>query len=311
MTTFPGHAHKGRCVYNSTVHPQQVLQLLHFNKSKVKLTMTKALGGTNHYGKRSYGQVVTTGNQITSHSPYASSKILPVNSVMGSNHSHAKQWNRSNRSLYSAVSHKVSAQSSNQTIVHRNNGTGTKVLYKEGNIAHHGRQASVNVQGKSYPSCSSTKSNPEQGILVYKKYHILQPIDNNCDNDQPGITDKSECQYQSGSKNTSSVAKTKNKEDTDLSCRIHMDNKPYPSQSNWVRGVDSLHSKAVNSLHKNTANTKPCQEFLLCQQQLNTAFGCVPLTAIKTYQGPVKIWNVIPDLFTAHTKIKASHLPNF
>ena len=75
--------------------------------------------------------------------------------------------------------------------------------------------------------------------------------------------------------------------------------------------MDSLHSKAVNSLHKNTVPMEPCQELLLCQQQLNTAFGCIPLTAIKTYQGPVKIWNVIPDLVTAHTMVKASQLPNF
>ena len=90
-----------------------------------------------------------------------------------------------------------------------------------------------------------------------------------------------------------------------------MDNKPYTSQLNRVTRVDSLHSKEVNSLHKNMVITEPCQEFLLCQQQLNTAFGCIPLTAIKTYQGPVKIWNVTPDLFTAHTMIKASCLPNF
>ena len=35
------------------------------------------------------------------------------------------------------------------------------------------------------------------------------------------------------------------------------------------------------------------------------------MTAIKTYKGPVKIWNVIPDLVTAHTMIKASQLPSF
>ena len=99
--------------------------------------------------------------------------------------------------------------------------------------------------------------------------------------------------------------------DTNLPCPIRMDNKPQPSQLNRVTRMDSLHSKAVNSLHKNMVPTEPCQEFLLCQQQLNTAFGCIPLTAIKTYQGPVKIWNVIPDLVTAHTMIKASQLPNF
>ena len=85
--------------------------------------------------------------------------------------------------------HKVSAQSSNSTIVHKNNGTSTKVLYKQGNMAHHGRQTSVNVQGKSYPSCSSIKSSPEQGVPVYNRYHILEPINENWDNDQPGTID--------------------------------------------------------------------------------------------------------------------------
>ena len=134
MTTLPGHAHKGRCVYNSTVHPQQVLQLLHLTKSQIKVTMTKVLGGTNHFGKRSYAQVVTTGKQITSYSP--ASNILSVNSPTGSNHSPTKQWNRGNRSLYRAVSHKASAQSSNSTIVHKNNSISTKVLYKQENMAH-------------------------------------------------------------------------------------------------------------------------------------------------------------------------------
>ena len=63
-----------------------------------------------------------------------------------------------------------------------------------------------------------------------------------------------------------------------------MGDKPHPSQSNRV------HSKAVSSLHENTATTEPCQEFLLCKQQLNTAFDCIPLSAIKTYQGPVIAW---------------------
>ena len=37
---------------------------------------------------------------------------------------------------------------------------------------------------------------------------------------------------------------------------------------------------------------------------MNTKFSCVPLT-------PAKVWNVSPDLITAHTMIKASGLPNF
>ena len=179
-------------------------------------------------------------------------------------------------------------------------------------MAHHSRQTLVNVQGKSYLSCSSIKSSLEQGIPVYNRYHILEPLNKNWDNDQPGTIDKPDCQYQSGSKNTSPVAKITNKVDMNLPCPIHMDNKTQPSQPNRVTRMDSLHSKAVNSLHKNTVTTEPCQESLLCQQQLNSAFGCIPLTAIKTYQGPVKIWNVIPDLVTAlYTMIKASQLPSF
>ena len=43
-----------------------------------------------------------------------------------------------------------------------------------------------------------------------------------------------------------------------------MDNEPQPLQLNRATSMDSLHSKAVNSLHKNTVPTEPCQEFLLC-----------------------------------------------
>ena len=139
----------------------------------------------------------------------------------------------------------------------------------------------------------------------------MQLIDDNGDNNQSGTIDKSDYHQQNGFKNTSSVQKNKNTTDTDLPYPIHMDDKPHPSQSNRVTGVDSLHSKAVSSLHENTATTEPCQEFLLCQQQLNTAFDCIPLTAIKTYQGPINIWNVAPNLFTAHNMIRASQLPNF
>ena len=110
----------------------------------------------------------------------------------------------------------------------------------------------------------------------------METINENWDNDQPGTIDKPDCQYQSGSKNTSPVAKNTNKVDTNLPCPIRMDNKPQPSQLNQVTRMNSLHSKAVNSLHKNTVPTEPCQELLLCQQQY-TAFGCIPLTAIKTY----------------------------
>ena len=143
--------------------------------------MTKALGGTNHFGKRSYAHVVTTGNQTTSYSP--TSNILSVNSLTGSNPSPAKQWNRGNRSLYSAVPHTVSTQSSNSTIVHKNNGISTKVPYKQGNMTHLVRQTSVDVQGKSYPSCCSIKSSLEQGVPVYNRYHILEPINEDWDND--------------------------------------------------------------------------------------------------------------------------------
>ena len=124
---------------------------------------------------------------------------------MGSNPSPAKQWNRGNRSLYSTVSNKVSAQSlKNTKSVHKNNHTNTKVIYKQGHMVHHSQQASVNVQGKSYPSASSINGDPAQ--LVYNRYHILEPSDDNWDNDQPGTTDTSDC-GQSGPKNTSPVAK--------------------------------------------------------------------------------------------------------
>ena len=167
--------------------------------------MTKAFGGSNHFGKKSCAQVVTTGTQMNNHSP--SSKKWSVNGLRGLNPPPAKQWNGGTKLQHSSVSHKVSAQSPTLTIVHKYKGTSTKVLYKHGDRAHLGRQASINFQGKSNPSCSTIKNNQEQGIPVYNRYHTLQLIDDNGDNNQSGTIDKSDYQQQNGFKNTSSVKK--------------------------------------------------------------------------------------------------------
>ena len=76
-------------------------------------------------------------------------------------------------------------------------------------------------------------------------------------------------------------------------------------QQSYIGRTDSPQDKAVISAPRDICSTESCKEFLLCQQQLNTAFGCIPLTAINTYKGPVKIWNV------THNMIKASCLPIF
>ena len=229
---------------------------LQYQKSQVKLGMTKALGSTNHFGKRSYAQVVATCNQIPNHS--ASFNTLPVNSLKGSNPSHAKQCNRGNSPLYSTLSHKVSAQSSNPPIVHKHKGTSTKVLYKQENMAEDSRQASIDLQGKLYQSLSSTKSNPEQEVLVYNRYHILESLNHNCENYQHGTIDTFNSQYQSCSKNTIPVAKNKNEVDTNLPCPVDLENNHYTSQPNRVTRADLLHNKAANSSQMDTLVTEPC-----------------------------------------------------
>ena len=102
-----------------------------------------------------------------------------------------------------------------------------------------------------------------------------------------------------------------NKANTNLSGRTRMDEKSCKSDQNQVSNTDLPQDKAVIVPYTDTQSTEPCKECLMCQQHLSTAFSCIPLTAIKTYEGPVKIWNVITDLFAAHNLIKASRLPNF
>ena len=160
-------------------------------------------------------------------------------------------------------------------------------------------------------NCSDISNTPDQGISVYNRFHILDPIDSNGDNEQSVTTDNVDCYHQSCPKNNNSIWGKTNKANMDLSGRTCTSEKLGQSQQYPVCITDSHQDKAVISAQRDICNTEPCTEFLLCQQQLDTAFGCIPLTAIKIYKGPVKIWSAIPDLFTAHNMIKDSRVPNF
>ena len=109
MTTLPSHAHKGRCIYNSSVQSDQILQLMYLPKTQAKSIMTKALGGTNHFGKKYYAQLVSTGENIISQSQ--TFNTLLASGHTGSNHSTATAWDRGNRSFHRDVSNKASAKS--------------------------------------------------------------------------------------------------------------------------------------------------------------------------------------------------------
>ena len=54
-----------------------------------------------------------------------------------------------------------------------------------------------------------------------------------------------------------------------------------------------------------------CQDYQNCVTQTGTAFGFVPLTPLKLYQGRTVHWNTVPDILQAHTIIAATGLPNF
>ena len=354
MTTLPSHAHKGRCIYNSSVQSNQVLQLMYLPKTQAKSIMTKALGGTNHFEKKSYAQIVSTGEKIISHSQ--SFNTLLASGRMGSNHSPATAWERGNRSFHCIVSNKASAKSSNQDVAYECKDTSTRILCKQGNLEQYSSQTVNNGRGRSYFKCPSINNSPDHGVPVHNRYHILDLNDANENNEQLGNTDKLNSQQQS-SKNNNPIRGKTNKANTDFSGHTRTDEKPCRSQQHCIGDIDfsgrtctdvkpcrsqqhrignadfsghtctddnpcrsqqtciantdSPQDKTVISAQRDIRNMESCKEFLLCQQQLNTSFGCIPLTAIKTDQGPVKIWNVTPDLFTAHNMIKSSSLPNF
>ena len=134
MTTLPSHAHKGRCIYNSLVQSDHVLQLMHLPKAQAKTIITKALGGTNHFGKKSYAQVVTTGKRISNESP--TFNTLLANGRTGSNHSPATLWDRGNRLFRRTVSNKASVQSSIQYRPYEWKNTSTRILGKQRNLQY-------------------------------------------------------------------------------------------------------------------------------------------------------------------------------
>ena len=53
-----------------------------------------------------------------------------------------------------------------------------------------------------------------------------------------------------------------------------------------------------------------CQEFLNCNQQIGTAFGCVLMSPIRVYAGSKVVRDEIPDIITAHNMVKTGGIPN-
>ena len=231
MTTLPSHGHRGRCIYNSSVQSDQVLQLMHLPKTQVKSIMTKALGGTNHFGKKSYAQVVSTGENIISHSQ--TFNTLLASGHTGSNHSPTTAWDRGNRSFHRVVSNKASAKSSNQDRAYECKDISTRVLYKQENLKQYSSQTVNNGRGRFYFNCSSINNIPEQGVPVHNRYHILDYIDANENNEQLCTTDKLNSQQQSPKNNNPVRAKT-TKVNTDFSGRTCTDENPCRSQQNCI-----------------------------------------------------------------------------
>ena len=47
------------------------------------------------------------------------------------------------------------------------------------------------------------------------------------------------------------------------------------------------------------------------ESRQSKAFGFIPKSALKLYAGPPVTWDEVPDIFQAHTLVKASNLPNY
>ena len=52
-------------------------------------------------------------------------------------------------------------------------------------------------------------------------------------------------------------------------------------------------------------------DFRACIKQNGDAFSVVPLTAMQSYTGKPVHWETIPDIYSSHTMIRQSGLPNF
>ena len=53
-----------------------------------------------------------------------------------------------------------------------------------------------------------------------------------------------------------------------------------------------------------------CADLRACIQQNGDIFGFVPLTAMQSYTKKLVHWETIPDIYSSHTIIKESGLPN-
>ena len=54
-----------------------------------------------------------------------------------------------------------------------------------------------------------------------------------------------------------------------------------------------------------------CADFRACIQQNGGTFGYVSLMAMQSYTGKPVHWETIPDIYSSHTMIRQSSLPNF
>ena len=58
-------------------------------------------------------------------------------------------------------------------------------------------------------------------------------------------------------------------------------------------------------------NRHLCKDYNNCIQQTGSEIGFVPLTPLKLFEGPPKVWDICPDIIQAHKLMKESGLPNY
>ena len=175
---------------------------MHLPKSQLKILMTRALGGTNHFGIRSYAQVFTHGHNINQNNVGR----ISLNNLMGVNPSPKIQWDWGSTMNHRGP-HKVSAQSSNPSVVHKQKDTSTKILYNQQTTKWGGFKVLSQTQGKlcrdstvnfNHRRVCISNSDPNKDTPVYNRYQALEslvenggPYDsgsNNWDNDIPSHT---------------------------------------------------------------------------------------------------------------------------
>ena len=56
---------------------------------------------------------------------------------------------------------------------------------------------------------------------------------------------------------------------------------------------------------------RSCWEYMACKQQMDNAFGVIPLSPLMLYQGPKTNNTATSDILSLHRAVKDSNCPNY